>query len=156
MMATNNVPKIYPLSRAMKVLASILGAALIFVAGFFAWMNPTFREDLILATSKQPERYTELSFDKSLVLPTTVTPGQPYSFEYHVTNNEFAQINYEAQVYVSVNGAIEPLETDHFTLTQGDSHDQIIHFLAPKAGTTMQFIVTLPGYNDTIDFRSVS
>jgi hypothetical protein len=155
-MASITAPKIYPLPTALKTLASIAGAGLIVVVAVFAWLNPTIHEDLILATSKQPERYTELSFDKSLVLPTTVTPGQPYSFAYHVTDNEFAQVNYEADVYVSVNGVAEPLETDRFSLTQGSSHDQIVHFLAPKAGTNMEFIVTLPGHNDTIYFRSVS
>lgn len=155
-MATNNVPKTYPYSFAVKALASLAAVAVLIFGALVAWSNPTFRSDIALATSKQPERYTALSFDKSLTLPTTVTPGRPYTFTYHVTNNEFAQVDYEADVTVSVNGVTEPLEIDHFTLSQGDSHDQIIHFLAPKAGTTMQFVVTLPGYNDSIYFRSAS
>ena len=111
---------------------------------------------LHLATSKQPERFTELYFDNTLQLPTTVTAGRRYSFSFHITNQEYETTTYTPQVSLVEPHATIPVRTYTFALNQGNQVDQTVYFIAPYAGTQFEVKVTLPAQNQSIYFRSQS
>ncbi len=117
--------------------------------------TPSGANALHLATTKQPERFTELYFNNSQKLPTQVTPGKYYTFSFHVTNQEYSTIDYTAQASFVSGTLTRPLRTLSFVLPQGGSQDETVTFQAPKT-SQFELEVSLPNQNETIYFRSAS
>jgi hypothetical protein len=134
-------------SIAMVALAAI---------GFLLGQNESVAHAFYLATTKQPERFTELYFNNSQNLPTQVTAGLTYSFSYHVTNHEAQTESYTAIVTMLQNGRPAQLETTKFSLPDGQGQDVTVHFKAARTGETLELIVSLPANQESIDFRSKS
>jgi uncharacterized membrane protein len=133
------------------------GIATTLAVGLTVWfLTPTGKTDFTLATTRQPEKLTELYFNGVQYLPHAVTPQQLTSFSYNVTNHEAATVTYTAVITITENGKVRTLEHDEFIVKDGDSHDATVRFSTPNAGTSLLITVSLPQVNQTIHFRSQS
>jgi uncharacterized membrane protein len=126
------------------------------IVGVLLGQNKTISHAFYLATTKQPERFTELYFNNSINLPTQITATKIYSFSFHVTNHEAETESYAAYVTILQNGHPSQLQITKFTLPDGAGQDVTVHFTTPKAGTALELIVSLPANAESIDFRSKS
>jgi uncharacterized membrane protein len=144
-----------PKRRYLMLLAG--GIALAIVIGVGVWLSmPAGKNDLTLATTRQPEKLTELYFNGVQYLPKTVDAGQVAQFSYNVTNHEATNVAYTAIITITENGKTRTLEQDEFTVKNGESHDATVRFSTPRAGTSLLITVSLPQVNQTIHFRSQS
>jgi hypothetical protein len=111
---------------------------------------------LTLATTKQPEQYTELYFINPTNLPKTVKAGVAEGFAYRVINHQGRTVTYHARTTMVANGQAAVLGTTSFTLQPGQTRDIDVPFTAPAEGQALEFIVDLPEQQLGIHFRSRS
>jgi hypothetical protein len=130
--------------------------ALIGIAINIALSNPHVDNTLALATTHQPETFTELYFNNSWSLPKTVTAGVPASFSYHVTNYEAKDNLYEAQATLVEDGASTTIARGRFLLTNGEGKDVSVTFTPTAPNQQLELIVALPAQKESIHFWSQS
>ena len=72
------------------------------VLGFFLYVSahPEVEETLSLATSMQPETFTELYFENHRKLPQRVSSSRLYSFSFTLHNQEKKDMVYDYEVYL--------------------------------------------------------
>src|SRR5258708_5353987 len=75
--------------------------------GILGWSNPSIRQTILLATTVQPETFTELYFDNHTTLPATTVPNKSYSFAFTIRNLENKDMTYPYQVVLRKNGATQ-------------------------------------------------
>src|SRR6266403_2752810 len=107
--------------------------------------HPAAARALTLATTKQPERFTELYFNDHQNLPKQVTAQRPAKFSYHVTNHEARDTHYHVRVSILENGQSRLLKLDDITLANNESKDITIQFATSKPGIQLELSVELIG-----------
>jgi hypothetical protein len=144
--------------RNWRAYAISVAAMVMITASVAAYLvlTPSGADALRLATTKQPERFTELYFNNTGALPTQVTAGKLYTFSFDVTNREYTTTEYLAQTSIVTGTSTTPLRNYTFELREGASQNESVTFKAPEAGTQFELMVTLPNQNETIYFRSAS
>jgi hypothetical protein len=116
--------------------------------------NQSARRAIMLATTHQPERFTELYFNNHQLLPTQIPAGKPITFSYHVTNHEAGPVVYYARVSIVANGKVELLKYDTVTLADGEGRDRSVVFTESLPNQNLQLIVELPNQSQSIYFRT--
>lgn len=81
-----------------------------------ATLNKDFMNSIALATSIQPEKFTELYFENHLKLPSTIKPNQTITFSFTVHNVEYQTYTYPYDVYIYENGKKIEIDKGAFTL----------------------------------------
>jgi hypothetical protein len=106
-----------------------------------------------LATTHQPERFTELYFSDYAAIPKTVTVGQAYQIPVTVVNDEAETYTYTYQAWEVVAGARTSIGTGGFTLTAGGSSHPTVNFTPLQTATIYQIVFELGGLNQQINVR---
>lgn len=114
------------------------------------------RSTLALATSRQPEKLTELSFNAPTNLPKSLTAGVGATFSFNITNQESAAVTYEPVVTIIENGRSRIIERAKVSLANGQTRNLLVKFTTPQANTEVQLIVSLPEQHQAIHFRARS
>ncbi len=117
---------------------------------------PAGRQAVVLATTKQPEPFTELYFSNPNNLPKLITARVAARFSYEVVNHEAQTENYQADVTMVENGRSRSLGNAEFSLADEQSVTETVVFAAASAHETIELIVALPSQNETIHFWSQS
>lgn len=94
-----------------KTIRKIITAALFLTAGIeflitaslYIWSIPDVRQTIVLATTVQPERFTELYFENHTQLPSQADINREYVFKFTAHNLEYRDMNltgirYNAQI----------------------------------------------------------
>jgi uncharacterized membrane protein len=117
---------------------------------------PVGRQAFVLATTKQPEPFTELYFNNTNNLPKLVQDRVAAHFSYEVVNREGRAASYSAEVTLVENGKSESLGKQKLILLDNQSANETVTFTAAKPHETLELIVALPGQNESIHFWSQS
>lgn len=112
---------------------------------------PKVRENVILATTKQPEKFTELYFDNHKTLPSLVKVGKEYLFEFNIHNLEEKTMEYPYEVYIETNGKKNYIEKKSLILNQNNSVSIKENFIVKEA-TKSAVVVNLLNKNQEIRF----
>lgn len=129
----------------------------VMVLGTLAWfvfMAPPAA--LTTATTRQPERFTELYFSNHLTLPREVTTNQPVYVAFTIANHEAATTAYPYRVRLVENGRSRIIEADTLQLTDGARQSRTVQFAVARTGQQIEVIVELPDQHQTIHFRAKS
>jgi hypothetical protein len=120
--------------------ALLIGTSLVMVLGMFSFLKP------------QPERYTELYFDKPQQLPS-VWPAKPVAFAFRVHNQEGHTVTYNYQVFETTAAGVQlPVATGQLALPSGAAQDVPVKLTVPVAKTRTEVTVVLPDQQQQIHF----
>jgi hypothetical protein len=137
-----------------RLVLAISAVGAIFVMLLVIMSNQSVRHAITLATTRQPEHFTELYFNNHQHLPAQLDVNVPTTFSYHVTNHEAGPVTYHAWISVVENGKVRLLSHDTFTLSDGAGNDHSVIFSEPLPHQNIQLIIDLPDQNQRIYFRS--
>lgn len=135
-----------------RIAASLIAVAAIIAVGF---AQPTLARDFTLATSTHPEHFTELYFNNLLSLPPVIDKGKPENLSFTIANHEGSSTTYHYRVSIVENGHLKSTVAS-VTLSPEQTAHLPVHFVAAKAGETIEIIVELPDQNQSVHFRSHS
>jgi len=109
-----------------------------------------------LATSHQPETYTELYFDNSPKLPMQVTAGKPYTYTVHIANHEAKPMTYRVIASVEVPNVAPVITTVTIRLSSGQATDKTFRLQLSQPHQSATIKVGLPSQQQYVTFRSQS
>jgi hypothetical protein len=119
-------------------------------------LNPWIHEQWVLSTTEQPEKITELSFVNPNSLPTTVTPGKPYTVSYNLHNLQSQTTKYDVRTSLVVNGSVQTISERKFTLPNDASVNLPVSFTATKPHENLELVIDVLNINESIYFRVAS
>lgn|GEM_PF-1023305 len=108
-----------------------------------------------LATSHQPERYTELYFNNPAQLPSYAPAHKSQSVAFTIVNHEAQTRTYTYTVQTTV-GKVTTSRTASVTLRDGQTVTDTIHFTIPLPNEQAYSAVKLLGTSQILAFRSQS
>lgn len=147
---SNHTFKNTPLRRVSIIALAIL--VLILIA-YVAIMNrQSVASAFVMATTHQPERFTELYFVDSSLLPSYTPTAKPQHVTFRVTNHEAHPVTY---TYVITQNAVQIARN---TITLGDAQNADINFVysIPTPTTDATLSVSLIDRAEHIVFRTKS
>lgn len=120
--------------------------------GFYAWSFPEVRKTFVLATTVQPERFTELYFEDHLNLPGIAVAGRVYEFKFTIHNLEGRDMTYRYEVYAQV-GSLRLAIEQNTALVKKDAYKTITeHFATTSVFPRTEIVVNLVTKKQQIDF----
>ena len=145
-----------------KIVFGIIAGLAVALAVYAAFVIPPrlsqsqAAQALTLATTRQPEHFTELYFSDPESLPKEVEADEPSKFTYRVTNREGRTVTYTTRVILVENGRLKVIQRTTVTLLDGQSKDVVVPFTATTSGHSLELIVELIDQDMSIHFRSQS
>ncbi|HEU4966139.1 MAG TPA: DUF1616 domain-containing protein [Candidatus Saccharimonadales bacterium] len=133
-------------------LVVIVGAAIVLGTNLF---RSSITEAWSLATSHQPERYTELYFDNPAQLPSYAPAGKSQKVPFTIVNHEAATRTYTYTVQTTI-GTVTTSRTVTVTLRNGQAATDTVRFAIPLPNEQAHTTITLLGTNQSLTFRSQS
>jgi hypothetical protein len=100
------------------ILAISLLLNILFLIPFINAHKEKIKQTIILATTYQPERFTELYFENHLNLPKDTTLNTPKTFAFTIHNLEYRTETYPYEIYIPNNGQKQIIATGTATLNQ--------------------------------------
>lgn len=102
----------------------------------------------------EPERLTELYFDKHTTLPATYRPGVTQHFSFTVHNLEYQTFTYSYQVIEQTEAGDHKaaLSSGSFTLSQGEYRSVPINANLTDLGKRAKVVISLEPVNESIDY----
>ncbi len=76
----------------------------------FPSLIPAIKNTWTLATTVQPETFTELYFENHTQLPNSIEPNKTYNFSFTLHNLEYRDMNYPYEVYIDADGTKQMLD----------------------------------------------
>jgi len=139
--------------RNMRKMSIALTIVLLGIISSIVFIKRDVVADAItLATTHQPEAFTELSFNDSTHLPIYSPVHKIEHVVFHIANHEAKTIDY---VYTVKQDALQITHTS-ITLQDGQSVDVPFTYVISTPSTATQISVQLDGRSEHIDFRSNS
>lgn len=150
MSVQKHVPAVFKLVLKRVLLFGVV----IFGVFFVCWAPRT--QAFKLATTHQPERFTELFFVDPTSLPAVITAGKKYGGSFAVVNHEGAPTTYRYQVTVTDAGQTA-YQTVH-AVTIGDGHKITVPFgfEAQKPLQEVRIVITLLDQQQSVHFKAKS
>jgi hypothetical protein len=144
--------RITPINAALFSLIAVV--CVIACVYLMATYRTTIAHAFSLATSHQPERYSELYFTNSTHLPFSVPLGQTKAFDFRIVNHEASKTTYTYLVLLEVDGVSTQIERGTVTLEDGRSADVTVPYTPPRPNISAQITVQLIDRAEQIAFRS--
>jgi hypothetical protein len=139
--------------KATKVF-TILGLGSLAVIGAFS--QDTLSHAFAAATEIKPERFTELAFKDSLILPSQIVASTPQHVKGRIANYEGATIIYPYRVKLTENGVTRVLQTGRVVLVNNQTALITAPFTIQQANADITLSIELPDQLQTISFRTKS
>ena len=154
LVVADNIIKELNHHRLMRLIAS--GFVLISALCIYELFPTQVEHAVTLATTRQPEAFTQLYFDHQDKLPLSVKPGTNSYFVFQITNHESKTVTYHYQILQSSTTDSVVIGGGTVTLNDGDFAHKRVNFKlkAPKSSATLT--VKLVDQNQQINFRSQS
>ena len=117
---------------------------------------PALKNAATLATSHQPERFTELYFKNATKLPNRVTAGKRMDVSFAIANHEATTKTYQYQVTVVDETSNQTVRTSRAFATILDGKTRIIpiNFTFPNVNKNYSLEIQLVNRSEVIKFRS--
>lgn len=144
----------YANPRVLKwALASL--AIIVVLVGVWEWgaHQQQVGQEFTLATTRQPERLTELFFADPSKIPSAVADGQSVLVSFIVHNLEAHDMTYVYKItFTDANGAVTTLVTDSVAIKNTQSHTVSQLVILPVGTGRGEINVQLPDKNQSIHF----
>ncbi len=139
------------------VLSRILALELLIVLVVLGVMFKTpIHSAYALASTHQPETYTELYFTNVVSLPKQVTVGRIYNFGFKVVNHESRIMTYHYAVTIQYGTTTQVLATKTVAVPAAGSAIIPVSFEIDQLNQLATLKVTLAEQHESISFRSQS
>ena len=123
----------------------------IFVCLIFANTNPAIKKAINLATTIQPETFTELYFENHNQLPTTIIRFQIYPYSFTIRNLENKDIEYHYKISGQRNN--QTIFEDYYTINIKKGETKTINdTVGPLKNLQTKIIIELIDQNQQISF----
>ncbi|MBU3978283.1 hypothetical protein KKE68_01105 [Patescibacteria group bacterium] len=138
----------------LKIQGVLIILLALILAGKIAYKTiPSFRQTIILATTVQPERFTELYFEKHLTLPKNITMYQTENFSFTIHNLEYNDMEYPYEVYIKClqmgcNGEKQLIDEGKFTLKHDEYKTIDENYTITLPTARVQIIINLINKNN--------
>lgn len=131
----------------------ILAFALFCIAGLYNLVTrvPSISNVITLATTHQPEKFTELYFEDHINLPKIITRWKQYSFVFTVHNLENQNMDYAYEVYLQRDEQKIIIDSGEFSLKDNEFKSVKVD-LGPLKNLQSKIVVELMNKNQSIDF----
>lgn len=128
-------------------------AATVLVVVSFVVFFITNRQEFTLATTRQPERLTELFFVDPTHIPTSATEGQQLTINFTVHNLEAQPMTYPYTItFTDAQGAVTPLADGSVTLPDTAAQTVAKQIIVPSGNDRGEITVQLPTKKQAIHF----
>jgi hypothetical protein len=115
--------------------------------------NEGFRHQLILATTRQPQRVTELYFAEPTKIPPGAEPGEHVPVNFIIRNLEAVDTDYQYQVtFTSAEGQVTPLAEAKVHLANGQAYQVKETIVIPEGTSRGEVRVQLVDKKQSIHF----
>jgi hypothetical protein len=108
-----------------------------------------------LATTHQPERYSQLYFDNPARLPSYAPTGKTQTVPFSVVNNNTEEMTYTYRVTTTI-GATTTSTVHSLRLANGQVTQLTTQFVIPKPLTKAHIVIQLLGTNEQLTLESTS
>ena len=135
----------------MVVFLMVVCASVIGVIG----THGNVSDAITLATTHQPERYTQLFFDNPAKLPSYAPTGKIQTLNFSIVNNNAEQVTYTYETTITI-GSSTTSTSHSLTLANGQSAQLVTQFTVPTPLTKAQITIHLLGTNQRITLASTS
>jgi uncharacterized membrane protein len=135
------------------LLFFFVGIAFVITGAFYLYSIPSVHESIVLATTVQPERFTELYFENHLNLSKNVEAGKQNTFKFTTHNLEYKQMTYSYEVYIDIDGYNKiSIDKNQFTINndQYKTIEEAYQIFVPIKRAKV--LVNLINKNQQIDF----
>lgn len=130
----------------------IIGLAISII--FYLSTIPSVRQTWVLATTIQPERFTELYFEDHMNLPKKAVKDESYEFRFTIHNLEYKPVNYIYEVSIKHGDNKQLLETKKITLIQNEYKTIPIYYKITEKIDRAKIVINLINKsNQQINFR---
>jgi len=138
--------------------AGLLLAVLVITGGIYTGIThkSAIAHAFTLATTHQPERFTELYFNNSAHLPLYAPAGKLQHITFHIGNHEAHSVSYGYVALMTSNGNVTVLSRGNVTVVDTQGHDILLSFSLPAPNSAAQISVTLTGRPEHITFKARS
>ena len=113
---------------------------------------PSVRSAFREATSRQPERLTELYFPNNQLLPLTYTPGETLQVSFVIHNLEGENMNYPFQISLTAGSSQHTLATNAISTVDGQTSLVKVPVIVSSVAPRVSLNVALPTANEAIHF----
>jgi hypothetical protein len=128
------------------VLCAIMGAFYVDTHG------QEIRHQLTLATTRQPEQFTELYLLDTNTLPATVTPGQTVPLHFAIKNLEQKPMDYQYVITFTDAAGYTELHTANVHLANSQSQMITQNVVVPKGEGRGKLVVQLTHKNQSVHY----
>ena len=128
---------------------------LIGMTAFAAWLfGASFSNGtLALATTRQPEKFTELYFNNYESLQKLILVGKPMEVAFSVVNHEAQAMVYHCKIWVEQNGKSKLMEAIDIAVPDGKTAVYTYTFVPEKPSTLYQIRIEIPKLKQFISAR---
>jgi hypothetical protein len=137
-------------SQAILALAAIT----LIVLGFK--FHGTIGQAYSLATTHQPEPYSELYFTNPSKLPLYSPAGKLEVLNFVITNHEGSRHNYSYSIEETRQGHSQTYQSTVFSLADGASLTRSVSYILPRSYQSIKITISLDGSSQQINFMSKS
>jgi len=136
------------------IIRSLLFIVWVIVIGGFLLLElvPSSREMFILATTVQPETFTELYFEDHLSLPGEVTLFKENHFKFTIHNLENKDMEYPYEVYIEENEKRQSIDKRYVLIKDNESKTIPVNFTITIPMQRAKVVVNLINKNQQIHF----
>lgn len=127
------------------VVVAIVGAS-------FAMPWDSIKHEFTLATTRQPERLTELFFNNPTQIPSSAKAGQVIPMSFTIHNLEAHDQSYHYKATVKSGDAETLLKDAKIDIKDGETKLVPQDFIAPQTKGRAEFVVLLADQNQSIHF----
>lgn len=124
----------------------------IIVGIFYISTLPPVRSAWVLATTVQPETFTELYFEDHLKLPKKAVSGRDYSFRFTIHNLENKDINYQYEMHIEVDGEKQLLDKNYVFINNNEYKTILESVILKQPLKKAKIAINLINKNQQIDF----
>lgn len=124
------------------------------VLGGFLIVNhvPSVKEALLLATTIEPEKLTELYFEDHQSLPNRVILFKENSFKFTIHNLENKDMEYPYEVYIDINGEKQIIDESSVLIKNNEYETITVDYTITIPVQRAKVVVNLIGKNQQIHF----
>jgi uncharacterized membrane protein len=147
-----------PNSTRQQLTNCLIAGLVLTIVALTSTYATALRHAYTLATSHQPETFTELYFNSSHAspLPTSAPVGKVRTFSFHITNHENQPYSYHYTVGLRVNNQARLVKSGDIKLSNGQSADITVPFSMSVPEAVGEITVSLQNPQEHISFRSES
>ena len=139
-------------SKVIRVVLLITVVCLFAVGVFQLVKYNSVKKAIILATTREPQTFTELYFENHLSLPGKITLFKENNFKFTIHNLENKDMEYPYEVYIDTNGEKQIISTDSVLIEDNGYKTISVVFTITIQIPRSRVVINLIDKNEQINF----